>query len=74
MRHIAEQFKFQFMSQFRGILIRETEAARLFKVVEREVWIPRSITKCITKFKPDANGHRECVVQVEDWFTEKEGL
>jgi hypothetical protein len=62
------------MSQLRAILIRETEKARPFKIVDREVWIPRSVVKTITKFAPDANGHRECILDCEDWFTEKEGL
>lgn len=62
------------MSELRAILIRETEKARLFRVVDRQVWIPRSVIKRITKFAPDSNGHRECILDVEDWFSEKEGL
>lgn len=63
-----------FMSQLRAILIGETDKARKFKVVDREVWIPRSVVTSITKLAPDANGHRECVLDVEDWFIEKEKL
>lgn len=62
------------MSQLRAILIRETEAARLFKVADREVWIPRSVVSSITKFAPDEKGHRECVLDVLDWWTDKNNL
>ena len=62
------------MSEFRALLTRETEKARCFTVADREVWVPRSVTKRITKFPPDAQGHRECIVDVEDWFADKEGL
>lgn len=62
------------MSELRAILIRETEAARLFKVVDRQIWIPRSVIDRITKFAPDANGHRECVMDVQSWFLEKNDL
>lgn len=62
------------MSELRAILIRESEKARLFKVVDREIWIPRSVIKTITKFAPDANGHLECIADVEDWFCEKEKI
>lgn len=62
------------MSQLRAILVGETEKARKFRVADREVWIPRSVVKTITKLMPAADGTRECVLDVEDWFTEKEGL
>lgn len=62
------------MSELRAILIRETEGARLFRVVDREVWIPKSLTKTITKFRPDTKGERECIAEVEDWFLEKIGV
>lgn len=62
------------MSELRAILVGETEKARKFKVAGREVWIPRSVTKSITKFKPDASGFRECLMDIEDWFADKEGL
>jgi len=62
------------MSELRAILVDETELARKFKVVEREVWIPRSVTPRITKFAPDKKGYRECIVEVEDWFAEKNNL
>jgi hypothetical protein len=53
------------MSRFCGILIRETDKARLIRVVDREVWIPRSVTTSITKVgHPDAQGQRECIVDV----------
>lgn len=57
-----------------AILLVETEKARLFRVADREIWIPRSQTPSCTKFMPDKNGHRECRVQVEDWFAEREDL
>ncbi len=64
------------MSELRTILLKETEKARQFKVSGKEqpVWIPRSVVKTITKFAPDQNGHRECILDVEDWFADKEGL
>jgi hypothetical protein len=46
------------MSEFRALLTRETEKARCFTVADREVWVPRSVTKRITKLAPDAQGHR----------------
>lgn len=62
------------MSELRAILIGETEKARKFRVADRELWIPRSVVKSITKFAPDANGHRDCLLDVEDWFADKENL
>lgn len=62
------------MSEFKAILIQETEKARKFNVAGRELWIPRSQIKRITKFTPDAKGHRECIVEVEEWLADKEGL
>ena len=66
------------MSELRAILLRETEKARLFKISakpnDREVWVPRSVVRRITKFAPDANGHRECIVDCEEWFLNKENL
>ena len=52
------------MSEMRAILIQETQLARKIKVAGREVWIPRSVTKRITKFPPDKGGHRECTLDV----------
>jgi len=62
------------VSEFRALLISETEKARQFMVNERLIWIPRSVVKCITKGPPDKQGQRVCVLDVEDWFCEKEGL
>ena len=64
------------MTRVAGILLIDEAhyKARKVKVGDREVWIPRSLTGSITKFMPDANGHRECVMEVEDWFCEKEDL
>lgn len=62
------------MTEFMAILIAETDKARLFRVVDREVWIPRSQITNIVKFMPDKNGHRECRVTVEEWFASKENL
>jgi len=62
------------MSRVTGILKRESEKARLISVAGVEHWIPRSLTKSITKFMPDEGGYRECVLEVEDWFCEKEDL
>lgn len=62
------------MSELRAILIDETPLARKFRVADRELWIPKSVVKSITKFKPDAKGHRECVANLEEWYAEKYGL
>ena len=62
------------MTQFTAILTAETEKARKFTVADRELWIPRSVITSITKFPPNQNGHRECLVTVEDWFAEKNEL
>jgi len=62
------------MSELRAILVKETEKARLFRVADREVWIPCSVTNRITKFMPDTKGERECIVDIADWFAEKEDL
>jgi hypothetical protein len=61
-------------TSLRGILVAETELARQFKVADRLVWIPRSVVHAITKFAPDTNGHRECLLDIEQWFADKEGL
>lgn len=63
------------MSSFNALLIKETDAARLFNVVGREIWIPKSVTTTITKIGlPDLQGRRECLVDVLEWFAEKEDL
>jgi hypothetical protein len=64
------------MGELRAILIDETEKARQFKIAGRQepVWIPRSLVSKILKYAPDAKGHRECVVTVEDWWLEKNDL
>jgi len=63
------------MSEFKAILTTtETEKARKFRVAGRELWVPRSVINRITKFAPDQKGERECIVDVEEWFAEKEGL
>ncbi len=55
-------------------LVRETDKARLFCTATpgttnaREIWIPRSITHSLSK------DHETCVVEVEDWFLEREEL
>lgn len=58
----------------RAILIKESDRARLFRVGDRELWVPRSVTKSITKLAPAVDGTRECILDIEDWFVEKEGL
>jgi len=62
------------VSEFSGVLIKTSDKAYLFKVSDREVWVPRSVIKSCTKFAPDAEGHRECIVNVEEWFAEKKDL
>jgi len=62
------------MSKIRGIIIAETEKARQVKVSDRILWIPKSVTESALKFAPDSNGHREAVLDIQDWFCEKESL
>jgi hypothetical protein len=62
------------VSEIRCILIRETENARLFRIADREVWIPKSVTFRITKLMPMEDGTRECIIEVEEWFAEKNNL
>jgi hypothetical protein len=38
------------------------------------VWIPRSVTTRVTKMGLNAAGFNECVIEVENWFAEKEDL
>lgn len=61
------------MSEFRAILTtRQTEKAYLIRAVGKEVWLPRSVLKSMTKFAPDANGEREVLVEAADWWVERE--
>lgn len=62
------------MSELRAVMTKETEKARQFKVGDRLLWIPKSVTNTITKFAPDSNGHRECILDLEDWYCAKEDL
>lgn len=63
------------MSEFRCIFTtRSTEKASLIRVAERELWLPKSVTKRTLKFRPDINGEREAVVEAEDWWCEKNEL
>jgi hypothetical protein len=63
------------MSQFSALLVKETDKARLFNVAGTQIWIPRSVTKTITKIGlPDSQGQRECLVDVDDWFCDKNDL
>jgi hypothetical protein len=63
------------MSEIRCILtVRQTEKAYLIRVAGRELWLPRSICKSITKFRPDMRGEREAIAEVEDWWLEKNDL
>lgn len=62
------------MGEIRGILLEEREKARLFEVADRRVWIPRSVTTYLRKHLPDAQGHRECFVEIDDWWLEKNEL
>ena len=63
------------MTEFRCILTtRQTDKAWLIRVAGREVWLPRSVTKTITKLRPDPRGEREAIVEVEDWWIDKNNL
>lgn len=52
----------------------ETEKARQIKIADRTLWIPKSVTDKILKFAPDERGHREVVLDLHDWYFEKENL
>lgn len=63
------------MSEFMCIVTtRQTEKALLIRVSGREIWLPRSVCKTITKFRPDASGEREAIVEAEDWWCDKNDL
>lgn len=63
------------MSRFNALLLHETDKARLVKVVDRNIWIPRSVTTAITKIGlPDAKGQCECIIDIADWFADKNDL
>lgn len=67
------------MTTLRLWLIRETDMARLFSKTPPgrdavPVWIPRSVVKRIIKFPVVPGQPRECEVEIEDWFVEKEGI
>jgi hypothetical protein len=57
------------------------DAARLFRRVGQpsnmaDIWIPRSVTKRITKFPPTDNPKdlRLCQAEIEQWFADKNRL
>lgn len=63
------------MSEFRCILTtHQTEKAYLIRVADRELWLPRSQIRNITKLIPDARGEREAIIEAEDWWCEKNEL
>lgn len=63
------------MSQFKAILTtKATDKARLLRVAGREVWLPNSLVKSMTKMPPDASGEREVIVDAEDWWCDKNEL
>ena len=55
---------------------RGTEKAHLFIEPNtlQELWIPKSLVHHISRDMPDVNGIRSCVVDVEEWFADKEDL
>ena len=62
-------------TSFRGLLLKETGNARLIRVVDREIWIPKSVCLAFRKNgHPDTNGHIDVRVEVEDWFATKNDL
>jgi hypothetical protein len=54
--------------------VRQTDKAVLFKTPDRDVWVPRSQIKHISRNPPGADGLSECTVDVTEWFAEKESL
>lgn len=55
----------------------DTEKARAFHLPEnreKRVWIPRSLTHHVTRNRADVAGYMECLVEVEEWFADKEDL
>jgi hypothetical protein len=63
------------VSEFRCVLTQtNTEKAYLIRVVDREIWLPRSVIQSMTKFAPDPKGERECIVNADDWWCDKNEL
>lgn len=60
--------------------IKDTDKARLFSTLPKgnpnahEVWIPRSVTLHVSKDPAVPNEYQRCVVEVEEWFLEKNNL
>lgn len=74
LRHISKP-----VSNKAGRHISKPGSDKAFKFVRRDtgadVWIPKSVIRHISqRTVPDANGLALVLVDVEDWFAEKEGL
>lgn len=41
---------------------------------ERAIWIPRSLIHHVSRDVPDANGWQRCVIEVEEWWLDKNKL
>lgn len=60
-------------------LVEERELARQFSRTPpgrkpNFVWIPRSVTSRLLKFKEVPGQWRECEIEMEDWFAREKGL
>lgn len=63
--------------QFDWYLVRETEKARCFSANEdgsRSFWVPRSLIRDFLKYPVEGTSLPKCLVEVPEWFAEKEGL
>lgn len=60
--------------------VRDTEKAYLFSTFPkghkdaREVWVPRSLVHHVSREREYPGEWRECVVDVEEWFADRESL
>lgn len=48
-------------------IVRETDLAKCFDLGDQEAWIPKSVIE-------DDDGEGGGIVEVQEWFAEKEGL
>lgn len=54
----------------------DTEKAYRFTqpILHTTIWVPRSVVHHISRGPQDYSGRQECLVEVDDWFAEKNDL
>jgi len=63
--------------QFDWYLVRETDKARCFSESpdgSDAFWVPRSLISNFSKYPAEPNELPLCLLEVPEWFAEKEGL